>query len=298
MKNTTMLTLLVGQAALRFHMKMKSGLFLFMLCIALVSISTYAQNPRSDKYAERQTFGREAFDKDNNIWVYSAKFAETFGMPPDYVQELKGFEAAAFRVQFMGYATCGYGGKAENCAPEKVCLTDVYFDEAKTPLPWANNQQADWLARYNSLRWIRVPGDVPITPKAPPDVIANQVISSKATLHPFADLKTRKEVNVFASYSTPSSDDLSYGHIGVYGFKRAAVAGLTMLSLSYRCGSRNSTKKDTSFRLESRDDIYSPTLARFHEFFLPEAFEKRIDEHVKASQERDREFYKFITNLK
>jgi hypothetical protein len=71
-----------------------------------------------------------------------------------------------------------------------------------------------------------------------------------------------------------------------------------MLSLSYRCSPRNSTKKDTSFRLESRDKIYSPTLARFHEFVLPEAFEKRIDEHTKASQERDREFYKSITNLK
>jgi hypothetical protein len=31
---------------------------------------------------------------------------------------------------------------------------------------------------------------------------------------------------------------------------------------------------------------------------LPEAFEKRVDEQLKFSQERDRAFYKAITNLK
>src|SRR5437867_2168530 len=67
--------------------------FTAMLCVALLSVGAHAQNRLSDKYSERQTFGREAFDKDNNIWVYSPKFAETFGMPPDYTQELKGFEA-------------------------------------------------------------------------------------------------------------------------------------------------------------------------------------------------------------
>jgi len=272
--------------------------FLATLCIAILCISAHAQTPWADKYSERQTFGRQAFDKDNNIWVYSAKFAQTFGMPPEHMQELKGFEAAAFRVQLIGYATCGYGGKAENCAPEKRCMTDVYFDESKTPLPWANDQQADWLAIYNSLRWIKVSGDVPIAPNVSPNVIANTVTNRMATLHPFADPKTRKEVSVFASYQLPTSDELSYSHIGVYGYKRSAVAGLTMLSLSYRCDKRNSTKKDISFRIESRDKIYSPTLARFHEFVLPESFENRIDEHSKVSQEQDRAFYKSITNLK
>ena len=282
----------------KYVMKINFGLALAILFCVLTTVNTYAQSPRSDKYSERQTFGREAFDKDNNIWVYSAKFAESFGMPLEKVHELKGFEAAAFRVQLPGYATCGYGGKAENCMPQQVCLTDVYFDETKTPLPWANSQQADWLAIYNSLRWLKVRGDVPITPKAPSDVIANPVINGMATLHPFADAKTHKEANVFASYSTPRIDDTSYGHVGVYGYKRAAVSGLTMLTLSYRCDTRNSTKKDTFFRIESRDEIYSPTLVRFHEFVFPEAFEKNIDEHIKVMQTQNREFYKSITNLK
>ncbi|WPC67816.1 hypothetical protein SBP18_04705 [Rhodoferax ferrireducens] len=257
-----------------------------------------AQTPWSEKYTERQTFGKQAFAKDNNIWVYTPKFAETFGMPPEHMQELKGFEAAAFRVQFMGYSTCGYGGKAENCAPEKRCLTDVYFDESKTPLPWANEQQADWLGIYNSSWFVRTPGDAPISPKTPSNVIGNIVISGQATLRPFADPKTRKEANVFASYTNPRSDEMSYSNVGIYGYERSVVAGLTILTLSYRCGPRNSTKRDTSFRIESRDEIYSPTLARFHEFFLPEAFEQRIDEYTKASKKDDREFYKSITNLK
>jgi len=267
-------------------------------CTALMHPQMQAQTPWSEKYIERQTFGKQAFAKDNNIWVYTPKFAETFGMPPEHMQDLKGFEAAAFRVQFMGYSVCGYGGKAENCAPDKRCLTDVYFDESKTPLPWANDQQADWLGIYNSSWFVRLPGDAPISPKTPPEVIGNIVINGQATLRPFADPKTRKEVNVFASYTNPRSDEMSYSNIGVYGYKRSAVAGLTMLTLSYRCSTRNSEKKDTSFRMESRDKIYSPTLTRFHEFLIPDAFERRIDAHQKTSQDRDREFYKSITDLK
>lgn len=258
----------------------------------------HAQSPQSEKYSERQTFGRQSFDKDNNIWVYTPRFAGTFGMPPENMQDLKGFEAAAFRVQQLGYEKCGYGGKAENCAPEKLCLTDVYFDESKTPLSWANDQQADWLGIYSSSRWVQVPGDAPIRPKVPPGVIVNKTIEGMATVHPFADPKIHKEVNVFASYEMPSSGDMSFGVVAVHGYKRSAVAGLTILTLSYRCGLRNSTKKDITFRIESREEIYSPSLARFHEFLLPEAFEKRVDEQLKFSQERDRAFYKAITNLK
>lgn len=270
------------------------AIFLF----GLLHSQVLAQTPWAEKYTERQTFGKQAFAKDNNIWVYTPKFAETFGMRPEHIQELNGFEAAAFRVQVMGYSTCGYGGKAENCATEKRCLTDVYFDESKTPLPWANDQQADWLGIYNSSWFVRTPGDAPMSPKPPPNVIGNVVINGQATLRPFADPKTRKEANVFASYTNPRSDEMSYSNVGIYGYKRSVVAGLTMLTLSYRCGTRNSTKIDTSFRIESRDEIYSPTLARFHEFLLPDAFERRIDEQQKALQDRDREFYKSITNLK
>jgi hypothetical protein len=274
------------------------AVFLTVFIAVGMPLNLMAQSPIGPTYIERQTFGRRAFDKDNNVWVYTTAFANTFGMPAEHVQELRGFEAAAFRVQPMGFDTCGYGGNAENCAPEVRCLTDVYFDESKTPLPWANDQQSDWLGIYNSSVWIRVPGDTPITPKVPAGVIPNKVTLSQATLHPFADPKTKREVTVFASYTTPQNDDSSFGNLSVYGFKRAAVAGLTMVTLSYRCESRNSTKRDTVFRLEAREAIASPTLARLHEFVLPESFEKRIDAHQKAMQDKRREFYKAITNLK
>lgn len=41
------------------------------------------RNVTSDRYAVNQAFDGQAFVKDNNFWVYTPSFAETFGMPPE-----------------------------------------------------------------------------------------------------------------------------------------------------------------------------------------------------------------------
>ncbi len=96
------------------------------------------RNVQSDRYSINQTFDGEAFFKDNNVWVYTQKFADTFGMPPEGIySELKGIEAAAFRIEDCNYKMCGMGRKAENCMANYRCITDIYIDETKTPLPWS-----------------------------------------------------------------------------------------------------------------------------------------------------------------
>lgn len=181
---------------------------------------------------------------------------------------------------------------------EYRCITDIYVDERKHPLPWATDQQADWLANYNSVRWLRTPSERGFSPPVPPNVIPNIVVAGMITLRPFADLQTRREANYFQNGDTPSTDDVNYNVVSVYGYKRQAIASLTLVSLSYRCNTRNAEKSLVTFRLESREKIFSPPLKRFHEFQLPESFGNRMDEQLKSRFAREREFYQNILNRK
>lgn len=276
----------------RCHFLLVIGLFLGGHSIA----EDRARNVLSDRYAINQTFDRQSFSKDNNVWVYTQMFADTFGMPPENIFELKGIEAAAFRVEDQGYQLCGLGGKAENCKEEYRCMTDVYVNEKEFPLPWATDNQADWFADYSSLNWLKTPIEKGRTPAAPKGVFP--VIRGVASLHPFADPESKREANYFQNGDAPGDGDLVYNLVPVYGYKRLAIAGLSMISLSYRCDRRNSQKQSVIFRLESRAAIKGDVLKRFHEFHLPEVFQKKIDDRLQVRHERDRTYYKSLLNLK
>ena len=250
------------------------------------------RNVQSDRYVINQTFDGQAFFKDNNVWVYNQKFADTFGMPPeDIYPELKGIEAAAFRIEDMNYKLCGMGGKAENCMDKYRCVTDIYVDETKNRLPWATDQQADWDSIYNSTYWLR-----PVIKKVPPGVIANLVVAGE--VRPFADPETHKEANYFQNADMPGNSELNYNFVEIYGYKRSVIAGLTMITLRYHCMDRNKKKPTVTFRLESREEIFSPTLKRFHEFQLPKVFGDKIEAKLQPRTASDVEYYKKLLNFK
>lgn len=255
------------------------------------------RNVQSDRYVINQTFDGQSFFKDNNVWVYTPKFAETFGMPLEGIDAgLKGIEAAAFRIEDTGYQLCGMGGKAENCKDNYRCVIDIYVDETKHPLPWATEQQADWLSIYNSSYWLRTPNDWVARVKVPSGVKPNVAVSGG--VRPFADPETHREANYFQNGSASGNGDLDYNLVSVFGFKKNVISGLTIVSLYHNCSNRNNQKPIVTFRLESREQIASPTLKRFHEFQLPQSFNNKIEAQLQARQTRDRDYYKNLLNLK
>ncbi len=215
------------------------------------ALAAKKRNVQSDRYVINQTFDGQSFFKDNNVWVYNQKFADTFGMPPEGVYpELKGIEAAAFRIEDTYYKRCGMGGKAENCKNNYYCVTDICVDETQNPLPWATDQQADWDERYSSTYWLR-----PIIRQACPGVIANPEIPG--VVRPFADPETHREANYFQNADMPDNEYSDYNLVDIFGYKRSVVKGLTMIPLDYNCMNRNKKNRKLLFawKAEKKDIV-------------------------------------------
>ncbi|MDI9334813.1 MAG: hypothetical protein QM533_10600 [Cytophagales bacterium] len=172
------------------------------ILVATTLLTAQAQdkprNGASQRYEVNQTFDGTSFLKDNNVWIYTKEFADTFGMPAAGIGAIQGAEAAAFRVEDTGYKLCGMGGKAENCMNSSRYILDVYIDERKTPLPWATDQKADWLGTYNSLHWLRLGekypeqrnGDLEL---APAGALPYKDARYGGALRPYVDPKTKLE---------------------------------------------------------------------------------------------------------
>jgi hypothetical protein len=255
----------------------------------------------SKPYIERQTFKGKAFYKDNNDWVYTAAFAKTFGMPPENIYpELTGIEAAAFRIEEASYQQCGLGGKAENCTDQFRCVTDVYIDEAKYPLPWATSDQSDWLADYNSLHWLQVSNDLGTQPRSPLGVISDTAERTWFSLHPFAEPESHREILLFENSNTPYAEDYHSNRVRILGYKRKAIAGLTMLSLDYNCLRRNSEKHTVTFHFNTYEWVNGrrKMTKRFHEFQLPDVFHRKIDERFEERSVLRFKDFKRSINLK
>jgi hypothetical protein len=250
----------------------------------------YSRNTLSDRHETNQTFDGQAFTKDNNIWAYTAAFAEIFGMSKDGVDnQLVGIEAIAFRIEDPGYRLCGMGGKVEQCMNQNRCMLDVYIDERKHPLPWLHpEQKADWHWRYSSSFFLRTPTEKDGAPiKETAEFVPNRGINRTSTLHPFADPVSRKEVAWFTNARSSANDGHGGDLVLIWGFKRNVIAGLTILSLSQGCTLPNDSKRNSSivFRLESRDSMTGPTIKNFHEFSFPATFSQKIQEAIQLSKE-------------
>lgn len=283
--------------------------FATAICISFMVANAYADNaappPKdlSKPYTERQTYkeGQQSFYKDNNVWVYTPAFAKTFGMPSENIYpELKGIEAAAYRIEDPGYRLCGMGGKEENCMTQYRCVTDVYIDESKYPLPWATNNQADWYAAYNSLLWLQTKGEIGFEPKLPEGIISDEASRAihRSSLHPFADPDTHRLTILFENSNTPYPEYEHSNMVRIFGYSRRAIAGLTMVTLDYNCLSRNSQKKVVTFRLADWKLVNhrKKFIKIYYEFQLPDEFHKKIDARLKEKQERDKVYYLQLLN--
>lgn len=114
-----------------------------LVVLAVFAHHVLAQKPEPPPIEERRyednftfKYGK-SFSKDPWTWGYTKEFAERFRMPEQWIEpEMKGILAIAFRVTDVGQgATCGLGGREDNCWPSVVCQFDIYYDNS-IQLPW------------------------------------------------------------------------------------------------------------------------------------------------------------------
>lgn len=298
------------------RLTIKSILSLFLLWLALFFLcgSAIAQEdmkgaeePRyydqPKTWEQRFTFKGQSrlgpYAQDPNVWVYTEGFAKRFGMPQQWVDpNLKGIEAAAWRIMPTGHRSCGWGGQENACKQEYECYLDVYIDERKHPLPWATDRMVDWNEKFTSLQWLPSQNGERHRPLSafvglPPTRYGG------ITRPPFADPETKREAFYFGT-ADPSKTALV--NMGIYGYERSAYPGLTLLVMRPdRCVQLSKQSPlEWIYRLEVHDvfNISAKVLKRFHEFVVPVDFDRRAIEVLGDHGDRQREFYKQILNLK
>lgn len=279
--------------------------FVLSLCLLLTCAAQAQDQPQrlstprnsaSQRYEVNQTFDGQAFFKDNNVWVYNKEFADLFGMPAKYIEGVQGIAAAAFRIEDTSFQQCGFGGRADACRKVEECLLDLYFDESKTPLPWATNIKSQWQPAYASMRWLR-----PLDPKErphgtlavepAPGVIRNETLHGQMV--PFADPVSKREA-IFTSNTWASGDeeDVS-GSMATIGYTRNFYRTLSVVNLQFGCS--QFVRKQVNIRLDSKKSgAYEPPIARFNRIVLPEGFVQRIKDLQKAQSDKNAIFYRSL----
>lgn len=276
--------------------------------VCWVLIETAVAAPVDLTYEKTQTYRGQAFDKDEHAWIYNKAFADKFRIPAAWVSDdLKGIEAAAFRVGELEL-TCGLGRTEGTCARLMQCILDIYVDEKKTPRPWLEDKNADWLPSTDSFHWLfdaerNAPG-------SPYPAVLEPDDSGFRTLRPFGDKQLKRPAYYQSNAGTPK--DNQFSKLQVYAYQRQLHSDLSMVRLSYGCLTRNK-RPYTSFRLMldtkpiryindpktkgARDPIYG-LRPIYHQFQLPAALERKIDGVLESKSKAEVARYKQILNVK
>lgn len=275
------------------------------LVSALAQQSPKPAAPNTQRYEVHQSFLGSAYFKDDNIWIYNQGFAQTFGMPASSVVDIKGAEAAAFRVETMNYRFCGFGGKDENCTAVTRPILDIYIDERKTPLPWASEQQADWLGVHSSVRWLRQDIPTPMrwrageTASPPKGAIPNSTYGDYwGSLRPFMDAQTRSELIWYINDGSDKKDALAnnggYNFLVLLAFKRQALNGLTVLSFQLGKADTPGSPRELTLRLQAPRPILEPLVVPHAQFVLPPAFVEAMKRLGQVKSDEANQFYRSL----
>jgi len=273
---------------------------ILVVAIAMIlfgySSQSNALEPQVPTYSDLQTFKGKAYFIDENNWIYSDSFAKQFDMPRRWVSnKLTGIEAAAFRFQ-SGKLLCGLAGKQDNCQRYINCITDIYIDEDKHPLPWGSSNTSNWLPGIESSSWLFDQATGEPGRSRQPFGIPNR---GAITLQPWINIELKLSVQFAENGST--QDHKYYQPVQTLAYRRNLPGNLTMVTLNYRCMARNKRHvtsfilapvKDTKQRISEPQQQYS-----YFEFGLPNDFEQRIDDRLAEKNKQDEAKYKSFINI-
>ncbi len=255
------------------------------------------RNSASQRYEINQAFDGSVYHKDNNVWVCTREFAELFGMPKQFIGNVKGVAAAAFRIESKSYQACGYGGKANACRMVDACVLDLYFDESKTPLPWATDIKSQWVPSNSSMYWLRLPNSRVERPygklsiDSSPEVIRNKLLPDAivAFADPVTKVESKFTTNANAGKGGPESVSDA---LPLRGYMRDFYRNLSVVSLNFGCGRLD--RKDVNIRLDALRKSPFKYESRSHRLYLPPAFVQQMNGKMTEHSEKNAIFYRSL----
>ena len=267
--------------------------------------SSKPTQPNYQRYEVHQSFQGSAYFKDDNIWTYNREFANTFGMPMAGVADLKGAVAAAFRVETMSHRMCGFGGQDDRCMAVTLPILDIYIDESKTPLPWATDQQADWLGIHSSVRWLRQTVDTPrgwrggSTMPPPKGAIPNSTYRDYwGSLRPHMDAKTQQELVWYINDGSDRVKDLmnngGNNYLILLAYRRNALDDLAVLSFQLGSSATPGSPRELTLRLQAPRPILEPSVEPHVRVVLPPSFVEAMKALGQAKRDADKHFYRSL----
>ena len=196
-----------------------------------------------------------AYSEDINVWVYTSDFAERFAMPKEWVDDdLKGAYAVAFRVETASEKT-RFPHKGPSVSMlNRRCILDVYVGD-KAPIPWANDQTADF--------WF-------FTPSSPTYLLPQNA----------EDRAWRSRAVGIEHPGTQARRPLVYmsgGSIHLMEYDKEVYPGISYISFNISC----MTPSKSSTSIEFRKDIYwvGDNYKTLHKIDVPSPYMKRLYNH-------------------
>lgn len=173
---------------------------------------------------------------------------------------------------------------------------DLYFDESKTPLPWATDIKSQWIPSYASMRWLRPMdrkerphGTLAVEPAA--GIVRNEVLHGQ--LIPFADPVSKREAIFTTNAGVDESSGWSMsGAMSILGYTRDFYRNLSVVKLQFGCSSI--ARKTVNLSLDAKIDVLGDPIARFNRIALPEGFVQRINDLQKTNSDKNAIFYRSL----
>jgi hypothetical protein len=177
-------------------------------------------------------------------------------------------------------------------------LLDLYFDEHRSRLPWATDEQSQWLPWYSSMRWLKSQdrrekprGLLALDP--PAGVLLNEAVAQE--IAPFADPNShRSAVFITNAMVIEASPAKLSGSLPLIGYRRNLYRGLSVVELQMGCSPV--VRKTVDIWLDAKAHVADAPVARFLEVHLPGTYIARVNAILNEEFKKDTELFKRMLN--
>lgn len=218
---------------------------------------------------------------DPHVYVYTAQFAQRYGMPLEWVSsELAGVDAVAYRM-VPAYVECGWNGDPGTCYRDAMrCEMDMYFDHRHQPLPWDGRRPPSVLGDYAASAhfigfkdklWRLLPRE------------GDNVLSRRA---PFVDKESGLAMTWRGGYWN-SEKNKGGLFMGLAEYDSSALLGLARVTLAGAC-----PEPPDALWLNRTYLDYSQKEQAFKLVVLPASWRDRVMKHTRERQRIRDAFFK------